>query len=122
MLAADEDALICDFAETYHILNVRGLPASLAATLACGLPDESRIMRKLSGEPQTLDTRLLAAAVDKLSLLVWAQTKDGQKGRNRPPSVYQALSTSSGKGNGPDSFASGADFEAARKRLLEGGK
>jgi hypothetical protein len=79
-------------------------------------------MQKLSGVRKPLDTQLLAAAVDKLSLLVWAQTKDGQKGRNRPPSVFQALNKKTDEGNRPESFASGADFEAARKRLLEGGE
>ena len=37
MLNAGEDELVCDFAETYHILDLRALPVPLAATLAWGL-------------------------------------------------------------------------------------
>ena len=42
MLAADEDAVICDFAEVYHVLDLRALAPPLAATLAAGLPPDSR--------------------------------------------------------------------------------
>lgn len=34
MLNLSEDALICDFAETYHIYDYRSLPLRLVATLA----------------------------------------------------------------------------------------
>ena len=37
MIALDQNALICDFAETYGIYNYRALPVSLLATLAVGL-------------------------------------------------------------------------------------
>lgn len=36
---------------------------------------------------ETLDSHLLAEVVDRLGLLLWAKTKDGQKGRNRPKPV-----------------------------------
>ena len=41
MIATDEDALICDFAETYHIYDYRSLDVEYAATLAYGLRDDS---------------------------------------------------------------------------------
>ena len=46
MMALDEDALICDFAETYHIYNIYGMPVQYIATLAIGLRDDSRIKSK----------------------------------------------------------------------------
>lgn len=33
MIRADEDALVCDLAETYHIYNYRQLPARQVAVL-----------------------------------------------------------------------------------------
>ena len=73
MLAADEDALVCDMAETYHILDIWALPVELLAVLASGLRDNSRIRMKLAGYrymatefmlPQIVDI-LMALAVDK---------------------------------------------------------
>ena len=49
MVASDEDALICDFAETYHILDYKALPLKLRATLASGLRDSSRSKLILHG-------------------------------------------------------------------------
>ena len=34
---------------------------------------------------------LLALVVDGINTLIWQQTKDGRKGRNRPESVYKKL-------------------------------
>jgi len=48
MIHTDEDALICDLAETYHIFNYRELPPSLAATLSVGLKDDSRIKKEVA--------------------------------------------------------------------------
>lgn len=43
MIATDEDALICDLAETYHVFDYRGLPLKTAAALASGLRNDARI-------------------------------------------------------------------------------
>lgn len=91
MVSADEDALICDFAETYHVLDWRKLPVRLAATLAAGLPETSRIRMKMAGIKTTTQLLMQAAMVDRLSLLIWMQTKDGQKNRRRPTSIAQVL-------------------------------
>jgi len=59
-----------------------------AADLAANLPQQSRCMCAL--EPALEWDRkdyLLAEAVGMLRLLVWMQTKDGHKGRNRPKMV-----------------------------------
>lgn len=91
MIAMDEDALVCDIAETYHVLDYRALPARLTATLAAGLRENSRIKMKLAGTLCTSEELLLAMAVDRLSLLFWAKTADGQKNRNRPESVCEKM-------------------------------
>lgn len=91
MIREDETALICDLAETYGILDWRALPLRTAAALSSGLRDSSRIKMKLAGVQADQETLLLAAAVDRLSLLVWAKTKDAEKGRNRPESIFDKL-------------------------------
>lgn len=91
MIATDRDALVCDLAETYGILDMRGLSVSLLATLASGLREDSRIKRKLAGVTVTQDTLLLAMAVDRLNFLSWAKTEDARKGENRPKSVVEIL-------------------------------
>ena len=70
MISLDEDALICDFAETYHIYDYRNIPASLAATLAAGLRDDSRIKMKMSDRRGSVDTIILAGIMDRLSVLL----------------------------------------------------
>ena len=114
-MAVDEDALVCDFAETYHIYDYRALPLKYAATLASGLGAESRIMKRISGENIDLRTALIAALVDNTNVLIWAKTKDAEKGRNYPTSILQKLT---GIKNEPHGFASAEDFEAARRRIL----
>lgn len=84
MIAIDEDALICDLAETYHVYDYRALPIHHAAALACGLREDSRIKQRLNGTRIPAVGLLLAGIVDRLSLLLWRQTEDGRKGRNCP--------------------------------------
>ena len=120
MVAIDEDALICDFAETYHIYDYRALPVQLCATLASGLRANSRIKSKLSGfDYATLDNILTAMMVDELATLVWFQTEDGPKGINRPASMVEILQPREDK-EAPMTFNSVEDFEAMRKKLLGG--
>ena len=71
MIRTDEAALTCDFAEVYHILDGRGLPMRLAATLAGGLGLGSRIRRAQEGMRFPLETILLSTAVDTLQLIAW---------------------------------------------------
>lgn len=47
MILTDEDALICDLAETYHVLDYRSLPLLTAATLASGLRSDARIFEAI---------------------------------------------------------------------------
>lgn len=113
------DELTCDMAQYYHIIDYRGLPVKTLAALACGLPEDSRVMRKLSGAKTTPLLTLLAAIADRLGLLVWFQTKDGQKGRNRPKSILSELMKETEEK--PQSFETPEDFEAERARILRGG-
>lgn len=118
MIRADEDALICDFAETYQVFNYKGLPVKLAATLAAGLREDSRIKMALSDMKVSPDTLLLAAIADRLGIIVWQSTKDAEKGRNRPKSIIESLQP---KQTDVSAFASGEDFIKAREEILKGG-
>ena len=89
------------------------------ATLAVGLRDNSRIKMKMAGTQVTLDTQLLCAAVDRLSLLVWSKTKDAEKGRNRPMSILEAILQNDVESD-TMSFVSGEEFMAERARLIGG--
>lgn len=117
MMSADRDALICDFAETYGIFDIRALPVSTLATLAAGLRDDSRIKMRLSGAKVNRSEMLLAAAVDRLSLLVWMQTEDGRKNVNRPKSVLSAIFGDGNQESNVTAFESAEDFEAEWRRI-----
>jgi len=117
MISTDNDALICDFAETYHILDFRQLPPMLSATLAVGLSENSRIKLKMSKQDVRMDSLLLAFIADRLSFLCWAKTKDGAKGTNKPKYILDAIR----KADSPSrvvSFNSVESFEKARKKIL----
>lgn len=87
MISADRDALLCDMAETYGIYDLRALPVSTLATLAVGLRDDSRIKMHMHGAKISRIETLLAAAVDRLSMLWWAKTEDARSNANRPKSM-----------------------------------
>lgn len=110
MISANEDALICDLAETYGIYDYRALPVSTLATLCVGLRDNSRIKMYLSGEKLPRSELLLAAAVDRLSYLLWINTEDGRKGTNRPTSILAAISGAE-KDNPVEAFETAEDYE-----------
>lgn len=72
--------------------------------------------------PAERSVYLLALAVDRLSYLMWMQTKDGQKGANRPKLVADLLMN----GQEPEEeqvtpFENGSDFKKAWKRITTGG-
>ena len=126
MVRLDESALICDFAETYHILDWRALPLQTAAVLAAGLRENSRIKMRIAESEISPELALMAATVDRLSMLVWAKTEDAQKGRNRPESILAKLTNRNTNGekvtdSGVRVFRTAEEFEAARKRILQGG-
>ena len=117
MIAVDENALICDFAETYNIYDYRSLPVKLAATYSAGLRENSRIKMRLRGD--TLgdsDRSLMAMIYDALAMLGWI-------GYGEPPSMLKAM-----YGELPEaptatkeikSFDTPEDYERARKEMIE---
>lgn len=121
MINLDEDALVCDLAETYQIYDYKQLPLNEVAVFAYGLRDDSRIKQMMSDQIVPLETTLLASIVDRLSLSLWLQTKDGQKGVNRPASIADQLIKRDKSENDEKDylvFESGEDFENYRKALL----
>lgn len=118
MIKTDEDALICDLAETYHIYNYRQLPADLVAVFSVGLRENSRIKMAMSGQRVPLETMLLASIADRVGILAWQNTEDGHKGRNAPKEFVSIL-TEEPKEREESVFKSGEDFENARARILK---
>src|SRR5690625_3565248 len=121
MIELDEDALVCDLAETYQIYDYRQLPPPRVAVFAYGLRDDSRIKMKSSGQNVAIDTILLAGMSDRLSTLVWCQTADGQKGKNRPASLTDMLTNKMSESKKDTiTFDSGEDFIRMRNKLMGG--
>lgn len=118
MISANRDALLCDMAETYGIYDLRALPVHVLATLAVGLREDSRIKMFMNGTKITRLETLLAAAVDRLSMLWWSKTEDARTNSNRPKSMLSILL---GDQNEADSnveaFETGDEFETAWERI-----
>ncbi|WP_276814034.1 hypothetical protein [Faecalibaculum rodentium] len=118
MLREDEDSLVCDFAETYHILDIRSLPAKLAATLAAGLSDNSRIKRHFSGMSCTTETLLLALIADAQNLSLWSKSKPGSP---KPESLADKFMGNQDKESDTVSVTA-EEFDRIRQELLKGGE
>ena len=113
-----EDELICDFAETYHVLNWRELPLKTAAILAGGLYQDSRCARKINGQKLRSEEYTNLAILDELRILRWLQTSDAAKGKNRPESVLKnLLEPMKPKTTG---FRTPEEFEATRQKIIGG--
>ncbi len=117
MIREDRDALICDLAETYGIYDFKALPVSTLAALSVGLRDNSRIKMRLTGQKISQTEALLAAAVDRLSLLLWIQTESAKTGANRPASVLDELLGHRQEESDMVVFESPEEFEAAWERI-----
>lgn len=118
LIALDEDALVCDFAQTYHILDLYDLPVHTAATLAAGLKSDARVVMKAGGAQAPPLMIMLAHILDALRLLVWTKSRDATRGKNRPKSIAMTLIE---KETNSDvvGFDSSQDFENERKRIME---
>ena len=120
MIAADEDALICDFFSTYRVSCYRGLRPSLAATLASGFGPDSLIYQRRAGLKVPFSMYLQALEIDLLRVLIWQNTEDGAKNRNRPDSLAEKFRV----GDEPEpheSFSDPDSFEAFRASLFAQG-
>ena len=100
-------------AEYYGIYDYREYKPLYIATLVVGLCPDSRIKTEISGAKIPLTTMLNALIADRLGLLFWAQTEDGQNNRNRPPSIVEALTKERPKVR---RFNSPEEFKEAWKR------
>jgi len=117
MIDLDEDALICDLAETYHIYDYRSLPVKLAATLAAGLRDDSRIKMAAAGLPVPQEMLLLATIADRIEAFRYGFSSDASKGVNRPEPLVSVLMGEDTAVKGTTGFDSVEEFEAALARL-----
>ena len=112
MINLNEDALICDLAETYHIFDYRSLPVKLVATLSAGLRDNSRIKLQTAEASVELETIILAAIADNLAMMRAGFGKDKQ---GKPFLFTDAImGESKQKVKG---FKTASEFEAALKRI-----
>ena len=91
----------------------------LAATLAAGLPPDSRCMMHLAGQKLPEKTLMDAAAVDALHRIEWRLI--GCPGSRPPDSILAALTDPDTGGTGNvQSFDSPEDFEAALAAMKGG--
>ena len=120
MINFDEDALICDLAETYHIYDYRSLPVKLVATLSAGLRDNSRIKMSAAGVKAPYDTLLLATIADRVEAFRYGFSEDASKGVNQPASLVSAIlgeKEEQKNTSGVMSFATTEEFEATLARI-----
>ena len=116
MIHLDEDALICDFAETYQIYDYRSLPVKLAATLAAGLRDDSRIMLRASDMKVSQELILLACIADRIEAFRYGFAN--AKKVNKPQSLVELITGETKKeNNGVTSFENADAFEKALARI-----
>lgn len=118
-MATDRDALACDLAETYNIYDMEALPVETLAVFCAGLRDDSRIRMKMAGQVLTPEQIVSISMLDRLNMLIWMQTEDAKKKRNRPKSMLEAIINKDKKT--VDAFRSGKDFEAARMEIIKNG-
>lgn len=77
----------------------------------------------LSGLKYSLSEMMSVMIYDKLAWLQWAKTKDGAAGINRPQRLavkLQLFGQAAEEDKEIESFSSADDFEARRRKLLEG--
>lgn len=118
MISVDEDALICDLAETYGILDYKSLPARTVATFASGLRNSSRIMQKMSDMPYSVEDMMLVKIYDTVNWLAWTKTKDAEKGGRPPETMFSKIFKK--EKEEVQGFDSGTEFEKAREEILRG--
>lgn len=126
MLVLDEDALICDMAETYHVLDMWALPVSLLATLASGLRDDSRIRLKGNNMLDVSTQTLLATIADEITMLAYGLGGGDEKNDGPPPLVTDIIHNKEPKEKPGKTklaaFESGEAFREEWKRRTKGGK
>ena len=110
MLSVDRDALICDLAETYHVLDMWAIPVPLLAILASGLRSTSRIRMEMQGMHDIPEVLILARIHDMWSAFF---TGDKKEPYLFGPAIVREKSSDFG-------FDTAEEYEAARARILRG--
>ena len=98
------------------MFNYKELSPSLVATLAIGLPNDSRVKMKLSGQKITLEQSLLALLLDDFNFLLWSRQK--RKGP-RPKSIYKDLTEAKKPKDELMKFSSEEEFDEWLRRKQE---
>lgn len=119
MIAFDQEALECDLAQTYHILNMKELPVQRVALFSIGLRNNSRIKIKMMNLNQSFETTLLAKAVDELSMSNWIKT--GAKKERKPNLILPKLLNVEKEEKETVGFKTVEEFEQAKKLIIESG-
>lgn len=112
MMACDKDLLLCDMAETYHVLDMEALPVRTLAALAAGLRPESRIRMKMGGLTYIPASYAVYQIRDALTQMY---------AKDENPALLMDIVL--GKGNATARrarFASPEAFEAARGKVIGG--
>lgn len=119
MLAKYKNEIICDLAESYGIYDYHAFSGAYIATLVSGLRPASRLYMAMSGAKAPQSELLLASILDGVNLIFWGMTEDGQKGRNKPERVIDALINKPEKPRDFDVYETPEDYERARLAILE---
>lgn len=114
MIAIDEDALICDLAETYHIYDYRSLPVELVATFSCGLRDDSRIKMKIRGVTTSETNLLIATVADRIYDVAYARC-----GKENNERIIETYFVAEKKESDIVVFETADDFERARSEYFK---
>ena len=92
MLERSEDSLICDLGRDISYIRDAELQGELYRNVGGWPPwEDSRIMMLFSGNKIRPSLYFKRQASTSFLCLWWAETKDGQKNRNRPESVVGSL-------------------------------
>lgn len=121
MLSLDREAVMCDFAEAYHIYTFKGLSARYIATLAIGLRENSRIKLKMIGVKNCLpDIIINALLIDSVRDIRYLFAKYLSLETERGESIVDLIygNEQSVKKTG---YSSVEEFEEARERIIKGG-
>lgn len=122
MRGIDEDALICDFAQYYSVFDIDLLELGMAATLACGLPEDSRIMKAVNGNRPDGEKVHRLAVLDALRSIEFALWQTHSKKKlQRPESLLEKLlNTGREKEKELKGVNSAEEFEKVRTRIIQG--
>ena len=113
------DEFICDLASEYGIIEYTTVKPLRLLSFLYGLPDDSRTKRSMVHGRLPLQTEIIAGIYDLTHTLVWFQTKNGSKGKNRPKSLLKQLLEAPEQDNEVETFSSGEEFMKAREKLLK---